>query len=50
MKTLKSLQDYAVTSENIWLSIKLKNLEVEFHNELKESEDRIKSYYNHVIL
>ena len=49
-KTLKLLQDQAEASDNIWLTIKLKTLETEIFAELKETEDRVKSYYNEVIL
>jgi|TARA_R110000868_G_scaffold1470_2_gene11609 hypothetical protein len=49
-KTLKLLQDQAEASDNIWLTIKLKTLETEIFAELKEAEDRVKSYYNEVIL
>ena len=50
MKTLKLLQDYANSSNNTWLSNQLNTLESDFNIELKDSEDRIKSYYNNVIL
>ena len=50
MQTLKLLQYYANSSDNTWLSKQLKILESDFNIELKDSEDRIKSYYNKVIL
>tara|TARA_R110000787_G_scaffold190835_1_gene302262 strand:- start:75 stop:233 length:159 start_codon:yes stop_codon:yes gene_type:complete len=50
MEKLKLLQDYANSSDNTWLSIQLKSLEVEIYADKLESEERIKSYYNEVIL
>tara|TARA_R110002126_G_scaffold266800_1_gene410159 strand:+ start:1141 stop:1374 length:234 start_codon:yes stop_codon:yes gene_type:complete len=50
MEKLKLLQDYANSSDNTWLSIQLKSLEVEIYADKLESEERLKSYYNQVIL
>ena len=50
MEKLKLLQDYANSSNNTWLSIQLKSLEVEIYADKLESEERLKSYYNQVIL